>query len=91
MNETSDSEQNSAGLLGDNGLEESEWIDPAHLEEWMEAIDAYKADAELRHHNEFCMFPFYHLVSANPMCHIDNQPLSDVDYQQIKMFDVLIQ
>ena len=56
----------------------------------MEAIDAYKADAELRHHNEFCMFPFYHLVSANPMCHIDNQPLSDVDYQQIKMFDVLI-
>ncbi len=24
------------------------------------------------------------------MCHIDNQPLSDVNYQQIKMFDVLI-
>ncbi len=24
------------------------------------------------------------------MCHIDNQPLSDVDYQQIKMFNVLI-
>ena len=65
MNETSDSEQNSTGLLGDNGLEESEGIDPVHLEEWMEAIDAYKADAELRHHNEFCTFPlFYHLVSA---------------------------
>jgi len=58
MNETSDSEQNSTGLLGDNGLEESEGIDPVHLEEWMEAIDAYKADAELRHHNEFCTFPF---------------------------------
>ena len=57
MNKTSDSEQNSTGLLGDNGLEESEGIDPAHLEEWMEAIDAYKADAELRRHNEFCMFP----------------------------------
>ena len=58
MNKTSDSEQNSTGLLGDNGLEESEGIDPAHLEEWMEAVDAYKADGELGHHNEFCMFPF---------------------------------
>ena len=53
-----DMEQNSTELLGDNGLEESEGIDPVHLEEWMEAVDAYKADAELRCHNEFCMFPF---------------------------------
>jgi len=52
----------SAGLPGDRILEEFEEIDPVHLEEWMEAVDKYKADVELRHYNAFCMLTFLSFI-----------------------------
>ena len=54
--------ETNAGLLDDNILEEFEGIDPVCLEEWMEAVDKYKADVELRHYNAFCMLAFLSFI-----------------------------
>src|SRR5260370_20981377 len=54
--------ETNTGLPGDGILEEFGEIDPVCLEEWMEAIDKYKADVELRHYYAFCMLAFLSFI-----------------------------
>jgi hypothetical protein len=55
-NANRDGDQNDARLCSEDAPEELTEANEAHLEEWMELVNKYKADATLRRHNEFCTF-----------------------------------
>src|SRR5260370_38564254 len=61
------------------------------LIELHEAIAKYKANAQFRQENEFCVSFLYIGTTMLMPYDSDNQPLSVQDYQKLKIFDILLQ